>query len=496
MPTIYNPSNAQQQAQYNRVVVGAELDANQQDGSLWASGLTAQELAYTIARKWQDRDKWFMAGFLENMPGRSFSVASQEHGWYEMGNTRRGVALQEPTGGFVLNAANLVAETANASQYYQVNDVLNFPKKGAFQAKVVAVDMTGPGATEKLTLAKIDGTNWIAGDVADNDFVGYAFNAYPEKSGQPNGRTYRPEYYSNKLTITKATTEYSGDALTQRIQIFPESYVKFNEHETVKEFCINKENVLMWSQESPAGANSLQSRGMVHDILDNSQVETQYTGAAVEADLQTTIRNLSSLNPSYEYMLLAGSELYYDTTAALKEYVVDGGVLYGSVGDIQQELAVGYKIGQYQFGTHTISLKHYRGFDDTNVTGTTAASATDIDFKSFGLFLNMMMQGGVTDGGNGPGSGNSIPYVSYAYKSMGGVDRSMVVGFLQGMTGLNNNAGFGSALTDIQQMANMDQSVAQMVSSDLDCDRMFMLGQVGSRLVAVDTGHASIRKIG
>jgi hypothetical protein len=497
MPTIQNPTVAQQQAQFNQTRAGRAEVNHGQDGHLWASGITEPEILAMLAIKFHNEfDRYFLYSFFRTMQGRSYPVANQDYGWYEQGRVRRGVTVVEPTAGFTFGGASLVIETGNEAPRYLVGQVLNFTNNGGYQARITATAMTGAAGTEALTLVKISGTNWTAGDVVDGQVVGHVFNAHAEGTGQPGSVTYRPEQYSNKLTRIKSTCKATGDAMTTKTWITDQTYLSVEEKLKFIEHIADIEHNLMFSRETPDGTPEMQGRGLFYDIIENSQAKTDYTGALSEGDLQAHIQTLMTLNPSYNYMQLCGSAYFMDAQRAFKEYVVQGGQLpsFAMPNSNLQGVGINLNVANYAFGGYQLALKHYRGFDDREVTGApvSAASATDIDFSQLALTLNMDMGAGTSVGGYG--SETEVPYLSFAYKAMGDINRSLVVGLQKGMTGAGSNSGY--QIGD-QSVANpQGVAAANVVSTDLDEDATYYLSQVGIRAIAVDTAHGLIRRVG
>lgn len=471
---------------------GGELDAYGQAGYLWGSGMNAADLEASLFYALRRNDgNFFLHDLMLFQGARNTPGFQQDFEWREMGKTRQGTTVTTLVSG--ITTASVVVKTGRTFVYHQPNEVLN--QTNGITAIVTAAVLDA--GEEQLTLAKRDGTVWATGEIAVGRNLGNSHNAWGEKTGQPDARTWRPASKMNKYTIVKATADFSGDALTTKAEIeLPggSAWVYENQKITCYEFFRDRENALMLAEESPAGAAVNQGRGIVRDIEANSTAFTTYTGAADEADLQAQMLLFNVLSAGNEFILAAGQDLFYDTQRALKDYFLDGSVMYGNFA-ARKNLAVGFGISQYKFGSKLVDLMEYRGFNDVDVMGATpaGASATETDYKKFGLFLNMG-DSQMTDFE----TGSTIPYFSIKYKALNGVDRSLVTGQLKGMTGLAHTYNGGGL--NVSEKPDLGITSALMggnqVATDIDGEKFFMLSQMGPRLMGVAYNHGYMRAIG
>ena len=484
-----NPTNAQVLAQQGTIRVGAELDAFQNDDYLWSSGLNERDFEALVLYKFKGKDgHYFLHTFMRWFGARSFAGYQQDHEWFEQGKTRNGTTAVTIVSG--VGTDTLVFESDRTEAYHQVNEVLN--TTNGVQVYITLVDDTS--GTEQISVKKVDATVFAAGDIQAGQFLGHSHNNWGEKTGQPNGKRWRPTRYQNKYGIVKATAENSGDARTTKTELdLPGgamTYVTENEYNTMLEFLVDRENMLAWSQESPVGDAITRPRGIFRDIEVNSTVNTTYVGNVTEADYQAQIIQFDSTVDHKEFTAFAGQTFWFDTQNALKDYFLDGGVQYGQFAT-NRSLAVGIGVNQYKFGNHIINFVPYRGLDNTDVTGIpiAGATATDTDYKNLAFFINMGDDAGFDREGR-----SRIPYLSYKYKALGNVNRSLVVGFEKGMTGLGSS--IRNAGIEIPQKELAALGLGNQVSNDLDCDRFYLLSQISPRLACVDTAHGFMRAIG
>lgn len=480
------PSSAQIIAQEGTLRVGQNRVDHEQAGNLWGSGVSARDFEKVMFWKYRTKlGRYFMSVFMLYFAARAYPGHQVDYEWREMGKTRQDslVTALGATG-----SATITFNTTRTEQYVLVGDVLRSSTGMTFQ--VTNVDVSG--GTEVVTVVKTVGGNFAVGNLTNNQRLGYSHNIFGEGTGQPGGRKWRPVIKSNKMGILKSTSENTGDARTTRAEIDlggggDPVWISVDEQITVDEHFISRENMVMFAEESVTGASPISPRGIERDILANATASTTYAGAVDEADLQAQLLLFNVINDNDEFTILAGQKFIYDTVLALADYYNDGAVNYGSF-SANKEMAVGMGISQYRFGSKTMNFVEYKGFNDRDVTGTPLAgpTVTDIDYRNFGLILNMGESGG-------DGEGLTIPYLSYKYKVLNGVDRRLVAGFYSGMTGLENSLK-DAGLTGASLNTTMSEiAMAHKVSHDGDSEKFFLLSQIGPRLVGVDTAHGWMR---
>lgn len=477
------PTIAQINAQAGVTAAIDERVAHQQDGHLWSSGLNEGEIYRTLFLKFRSKElgnRYFLDTFFRFfMKYSEERVGSSAFEWFEQGKIRFGsVITNTPADG----ANTTVITTARTTPYCLEGDVLQ--TTSGIQMRVEA-DAVLNGGFEEFTVKKLDGTNWAVGELVTNQALGYVSTAFGEGTDQPNGRRWRPERKSNKLTITKTTSANTGDARTERaeVQIGGRTvWVDFNELATAEEHYRNINNNYFWSRPTPDAASEMQGEGILPTIEREASANTTWNGAVTEAAFQDIARQFDVLNDTDEFLVLAGTTVYHDLAVAMQPYHQDGSVIYGQFGAKKEQL-FGLNVKQYSFQDKVFNIKAYKGLNDTDVTGTPPGgtpTATARDYKNYMLFINT--------GNAMAGSLNNMkdePYIRFKYKSLHGVDRKLVLGTLRGMTGLTN--GRGAVSNEMQDIRSLVQS--NPVATGLDMDRFFMLSQIGVCTVAADVAH-------
>ncbi|WP_298504992.1 hypothetical protein [uncultured Sphaerochaeta sp.] len=464
---------------------------------LWSTNLTSQQFEKLLVYKNRNMSgRFFMQDFLAVLGDkRRVPTDSTTYGWAEMPKQKYGATIDTVVGAF--GSATITVDTTNTEIRLQQYDRLNL--SSGKQAWVTATP-TVVGGKERLVLSKVDGTNWASGELAAGQILGDAGNAWPENSAQPDGEQQYPTPYFNRTTIIKETNKYSGTVLAAATGIVTIDsgdgtgpWVPVEEYEALNRFQKAREDNYMWSEESiPASGGSTISstRGIVPDVLANASASVNYAGPVDELDLRGLMTQFDDLTDEEEFAALCGGTYWKEINAGLAQYLVQGNYSYG-VFNPAQFAHVGIKLNAYSFADKTLMFKRYRGFDDAYTTGTPASggpTATQIDFKQFALFLNL----GENAGTDQTGKAGQLPYLSYRYRALGDTNRSVVVGFLKGMTGrwnaLSDQMIQGSS--DIQALLDFERS---HVASPIDADQMFLLSEVGAQLLCVDTAHGFMK---
>lgn len=496
-----NPQIAAQLA--SQGLVGQVQDGEQrfnQAGYLFSTGLNAQIFERTVMYNLRGQNRrYLLHTLMKHFDAREFPVGTSEFHWYEMNELRVSLLVSAVT---AMGGATVDVTDTATSQRYIVGDVLYIGNNGGIAMRVEAVD-TG-GANPVYTVRKLDRTVFAAGDIVAGDRLGHATNVHAERTGQPVGRTWTPTPYSNRLGIIKRTQAYSGTALTTMTELdLPggrKSYVHNDSWVTSLEFCSDRENMLFYSKEHDGSAGPMSPRGILDEVISNAASPTFYTGAAVEEDMQDVLANMNPLNDGSEFLLLAGQGLYNDLTRAMAPYYLNGAVAYGSFNggmgdqDSRGKLAFGLGIRSYDFAGRTLHIVHFKQLDNVNESGSPAAgaSATNIDLGNFGLVLNWG-RGSNIQTANAVGRENNavVPMVSYMYKELDGVNRSFVYAHLTGMTGQigGQQVSINSEPIDISRPGNQ-------VSTDMDENYLYLLSEIGVRMVGSAFNHSYMRRIG
>lgn len=512
-----NPTNAQIAARegVSQVVV-TQQHGYYDNEYLWAMGLTEEAIDRVIAFNSLDEDgedflhcltKYWGSGSMRFIP-----VAAEEYGWREYGRFWHGLVINSVIG--AVGAATIEVEDSVTIQRFQVNDVLRGVTNGGWNAKVTGVDLvSGPNPRYELTKVGSPTPVWAAGDLNATDTLGYITNAWAEGTGQPIGFEHTPITYTNRLSLVKSGTSYTGDALTTKHTLelpngYGSAYMHFNWWIEILRHKKRVENTLFWGQHSGQASGQGQStNGFFNEIKDAAQAPVTYTGSPSEANLFSALSGMDRLNPGNHYLLLMGETMAYDLVTVLKDYQMDGAVHFG---DFNQPggLPSGLGITSYSIPVldgKKISFKRYKPFSDRKTVGYAGApSATTWDMSQVGLMLNMgnapMAKNGQSDNDlaylntMGPTAfSGKIPYFSVMAKQLDGVDRSMVFGYQAGMTGRAGSQGMGGAFGSVSEP---QFSSIPKVATDVDADKLFILSQVGARVVSAGTAHTYMRAIG
>lgn len=488
MPSKNLPTSANIASNENRIYSGVRLNAEGRPLHLWESGLNEDLQWAVVLAKYGMLDADFLYTYTTLVNGDFKSYGGQRFSWPEMGRLRKGFTVSSFT---AVGGATIDVTTTNTEIVARANQRLNLAA-GNQQAHVESV--TTSGGFEVITLSKVDGTNWAAPDIAANDVLGVSNFAFAEATGQPAGLNWTPERKSQKMTLTKETYEESGDAATQQADVlYAEGGVAIWAYAEQMFTMMNHKkdvgNIMAWSQESADDATIYSSRGIFRDMLANSPLQP-YATSLDETDMQDGLKLMNETHANEEWLGLAGVNAMFDVQNNLKTYVVDGNSFYGNFG-AKKPLAVGLHINQYSIMGKILNFKHYKGLDDENQTGSTAAaaSATNISYKDSIFFINA---------GNAPAiKGSAGKYLSFAYKAFGGINRSMVVAYRAGMTGrvsMVNGAGLSKVVDQSQDAELLQSAGIPVVSTDVDKDSFYMLSQVAPCLKDVSNAHLVFRK--
>lgn len=490
----------QQQALQDKTRYGDILQGYKVDQNLWASNTTVEDFERIMVFKNRDLNgRFFMQDFLTMFGSvRRQATFGSTYGWSEKDIDKFGVNV---TGVADVGTATVTITSDSTTIKKQQYDILNCPSGNNLE--VVSVSLVG--GFETIVATKVGGGNVDASDLAVGHTLGDGGNAWPEKTGQPNGFISYGSPYYNQCQILKASASWSGSAITNMKGLSTitvngkEKFLPTVHYETITNFQKMRESALMFSNEEGAGNSNftaitqgLKTRGFVRDVEQNAGAQQNYATALDEADIQAFFGQMDDLNDNEEFLGMAGGNIFRQFHAALADYHDQGALDYGQFNP-EQFKAVGIKINKYSYADKSLLVKRYRQFDDADVTGRAASvSATLTDYRDFMLVLNLGANAGTNVQGNGTGQ---LPYLSMKYKALDEVNRSLVIGFRSGMTGFN---GHGVVPDSNLESGNSQQIVQRLaashVASPIDGDEMYMLSEVGACLVAVDKAHGFIRR--
>lgn len=318
--------------------------------------------------------------------GRKESVlGNTEFNWFEKGLFRTSFTIGAGSSGLTGATATVkLLSTTVATCGLLVDDVVRFENDDYGQVTAIAQN----SGDVDLTIAKAGGSANFA--LVAGDKFAMLYNAKKEFSDSGNGRVWPETKKTEKLAIIRrnvicSTTEASSIKWVTAPN-GQKSYYFINEMETLNEMAKDREMYILAGKSfgtlSPTAAQS--GNGIVPRVLEDGVVGT-FAGAVSESDIQEQIRLMCVNNAGEEMTVLCGSEFYSDAQRALKDYVLNGGVVYGSLS--AEGLAVGLNITQYKFMGKILNLVWYTMFDDPGTHPTPVRGG--INWSNAALILNM-----------------------------------------------------------------------------------------------------------
>lgn len=317
--------------------------------------------------------------------------------WSKLDRTRKSATVSALSDALPIAATTLtlsdIDATATNLGYFLVNDVIR--TENGTLLKVTAVGASGGDQT--ITVATLDGSSIAAGAVATSEKIGHAFNSWAPGSTGPAGRLYLPEEEYNYSQIFRRGSKIDRGSFSNRIYLKEfgvlgaegESWMFHNEKIDIMEHMRDLENAIMFGTRNTVSGGAKTTRGIWDRVVTNAEGQvvnfTAATGIS-ESDLQTIAVRLARQGGSKELLVLCGSEAMMDIQQALKQYVVNGGVSFGSFGGN----TVGLDITQYKFGGFTMNFMHYPLFDDDKLLPfVSTPTSTKINFRHVALFLDL-----------------------------------------------------------------------------------------------------------
>jgi hypothetical protein len=372
--------------------------------------------------------QYYMTALLDRI-GATEPVAQDRWTWNIMDRTRLGGTVANVAGNTTATATFEIDEFdfdgVATFGYLVVGDVIRL--ESGELGRVTAVDVsTTLTDKQEVTVVRVKGGDWTAALLADAMVFGHAFSLFGEASSAPEGRLYLPVEETGYLSILRRTIEISGDEFTNRTRIGDGKAWYFTvEDIELKEFSRDRENLILFGQESTSGVKA--TKGIL-DFALNEGINNGFIGAVgvSELDIQNHIQSLLVEGVSNELTVLCGSQFLADFQRAMKDYVLLGGVSYGSFG----ANTVGLDIHQYFFLGKKINVVYYELFDDVKVVPYSGTpSASKIDFSNFSLWIDLG-----TDSG-----GRSL--ITLKYKALDGMSRKFIHATEAGMMNPNGSGG-------------------------------------------------------
>lgn len=359
-------------------------------------------------------------GAYEGVPSDTFS-------WSVLDRTRLSATVSSGVAGLPAASLNIVTDitmdTINLG-YFLAGDVVR-TESGVL---LIVSAPTPNGGFQQITVAKYDGSNIVAGDIANGEQIGHVFNAFAEGTNGPSSRLFLPYEEYNYTQILKRATKVSGGALTQKSWLNNgQSWYWTAEDVTFKEHARDIETLLMFGQRGTA-TNFRATRGLLDFVIGagsygvQGQIVNYASGSGVgESDLQTLITSLVRQGSSNDIILLCGSDAMSDIQKSLKSYAVNGAIDYGPV--LGNNVA-GLDFASYRFFGKRLHLAYYELFDDVkSLPFVSTPTSTKINFRKFALALDM----------GDDSTGNAL--VKLKYRELDGIQRKLIHKVIPGMHG-------------------------------------------------------------
>jgi hypothetical protein len=407
-PGIQVPSSA--------LTSGTTARASILEGYVFPSGIHDPEYSKILTYKYP---QYYMTTLLDKI-GADEPVAQSVFSWSIMDRTRKSSTVSSLTGGTGATAVvttSIASDTANGNKgYYIIGDVVR--TEAGELGRVTAVGEAGGFQT--IDLVRVVGGNWSTTLINTTFTLGHVTTQFGEASTGPEGRLFLPTEDYNYTQTLRRGLKVSGTELTNRTILGDGAAWYFTcEDITEKEFAKDREGLVMFGERSATGATVKATRGILSWIAAEGIINTYSSAAGVsEADLQDHIRDLIPEGGSSEYLVLCGIDFLKNAQRALKDYAIQGGISYGSLG----KNMAGLDFAGYKFLGKTIYFAYYELFSDRTIlpyTGT--PSSTKINFDDFSLWLDL----GSTNTGE--------KLIKLRYKSHGGMSRKYIKKIVPGM---------------------------------------------------------------
>ena len=391
------------------------------EGYVFQSGILKPEHSNILTLKYP---QYYATSLLDRL-GASEGISQTVWSWNILDRTRESgtVAALGALGATTTTFDTAFDYTADQPGYLLVGDVIRL--QSGVLGEVTAVANNGAGK-EQVTVRKVGGGNWAAGDIADGNVWGHSHTMFPEGSSAPQYRVYLPTEEWNSLTTLRRSIKITGTAFTDRTYIGDgKSWYFAIEDIEMKEFAKDREMAIMFGVRENESTKS-STRGIWDYVSTYGVVNGFAAGSLSETDVQNHIADLVKEGGSSELVVLAGSDFYVEFQRAMKAYVLNGGVDYGRFG----KQLVGLDIVTYRFFGKTIHLAYYELFDDDKIVPYSgAASSSLVKFSNTSLWLDL----GTDDGGK--------KLITLKHKELNGTSRKFIHGHEAGMISADGSVG-------------------------------------------------------
>jgi hypothetical protein len=347
----------------------------------------------------QAKEYW-LTFFLDKYMGKKDPIGADEWFWTEDGKWYQKQILvsatENPDGTFT-------AVLGSNQQYFVVTDIVDlgvlYP--GYFGKNLMGrIEAVGTsGTSQTITFRLIDPQGTATGvitadtwDVEGGTEIALLYNSQGECFDAPEGRIHTPEKFYNYMTKQSKTYEICDDA-SNRTQWFKSSvtgrnyWVDEEEYQTVRHHKREVDNSILFGQEhtftgpTQSGAGK-GGRGMLPWLNYFSMVRT-FAGAVVEDDFIEMMRILGNYAKGDTWLCIAGSRFLTDSTKALREYSMAGGVYFGKYGSADE---VGLNYSSYSFNSLKMNFMHYKGFSDPDFL---PANTNGVNYDNLAIFLQV-----------------------------------------------------------------------------------------------------------
>lgn len=429
----FNPTDAQQAAT-EPVKAGETRLGYGLDGNIFASGVTAPEVSDFLSYRFPQ----YVATSMMNRLGNFEPCAQPSWSWFEQDRSRRSAEITAGVGALPATTLTLTTDIPAAAAgggYFLPKDLLY--TETSISIRVTAVGEAGGFQT--ITVVKQDGTDFAAGEIANNERIGHTSNINEEGSDSPGFREFLPTERRAALNKIRRARQITGDALTAKTYLNDgRSWYYEGEMIVMDEFATDQENAIMFNNASALDADPISGDGIVPLVEAGGTINT-YANSVTEADIQNHITDLIKETPAKEFMVFCGSDFLAQVNQALRDYYVNGGIDFGLFrkGNIEGKM-VGIAAEHYHFLGKMIHFIHYYPFDDRErlpYEGT--PTATKVNYSKYSLWLNMESYQG-------------RDLIRLKYRELDGVSRRLVYRHLPGVTGYGDNSIASTAFDRLQ----------------------------------------------
>lgn len=318
-------------------------------------------------------------------------VQNSVFSWAKLGRTRASGEVASISGGTGATATftTTFPHAAATPGYVIPGDILRF-ESGAL-GRVSAVGESGGFQT--VSVVRTVGGNWSTALINNGFKWGHASTAFGEGTDGPLGRSFTPDLDYNVTQIFKRTTKISRTSLQTKTWLEGnKAWFWTDEEVTFKEHLRDIEAAMLLGDLNQTRTGVQTTRGILDFIFDEGIVKDYNASLGVqESDLMNMIKDMLVEGTSNEVLVLCGADFLMDVQVALKPYVLNGGIQFGTLGNN----VVGLDLHQYKVLGKRLTFAHYEMFNDDKILPYTDAPVTGkINFDKFGLFLDMGSENG------------------------------------------------------------------------------------------------------